>query len=126
VNSTTTETTTDEVNGKVYGPILFDVNKTTVHRSSLPVIDQEAQRLKEHKGLNLIIDGHADASGSESFNMVLSVQRAKAVKTELTKRGINPNRLKTRGHGSKIPAATNSTTEGKRENRRATMTQIQK
>jgi outer membrane protein OmpA-like peptidoglycan-associated protein len=102
-------------------PILFDVNKTIIHSSSMPVIEEAANEMKEHKNASLVIDGHADASGVRAKNDVLSLKRAIAVKTELTKRGISPARMKTRGHGSNSPAATNSTYEGKKENRRATM-----
>lgn len=102
-------------------PILFDVNKTVIHNSSMPVIEEAANEMKEHKNASLVIDGHADASGVPAKNDVLSLKRANAVKTELTKRGVNPARMKTRGHGSNVPAATNSTYDGKQENRRATM-----
>jgi len=102
-------------------PIMFDVNEATIHPSSYPVIEEAAEELKENRGSYLTINGHADASGSESFNRVLSLRRANSVKKQLTKKGINPNRLKTRGYGSSIPAATNSTTEGKQQNRRAVM-----
>jgi outer membrane protein OmpA-like peptidoglycan-associated protein len=124
--TTTTVVSTDlEYEGKnidISTPIMFEVNKTVVHSSSYPVIDNAAEKMKENKSLNITIDGHADASGSEAFNRTLSLGRANSVKNELTKRGINPKRLKTRGHGSKVPAATNSTYEGKKENRRAVMT----
>ncbi len=102
-------------------PILFDVNKTNIHASSYPLIDEAAKEMNEDKNAHLTINGHADASGSEAKNQVLSLKRAIAVKAQLTKRGVNGNRLKAVGHGSKMPAATNSTYEGKRENRRAVM-----
>lgn len=102
-------------------PILFDVNKTTIYPESYMIIDEAAEELKNDQRATLVIDGHADASGSEDKNRVLSMGRAKSVKTELVKRGINASRMKTVGHGSSIPAATNSTYDGKQQNRRATM-----
>ncbi|MCW3124046.1 MAG: hypothetical protein JWQ38_3538 [Flavipsychrobacter sp.] len=102
-------------------PILFDVNKTTIYTESYLIIDEAALELKADKNATLIIDGHADASGSEAKNIVLSAGRAKSVKTALIKRGINANRMKTVGHGSRVPAATNNTYDGKKQNRRATM-----
>ncbi len=103
-------------------PILFDVNKTTIHQSSIPVIDKAVEELKANIYINIIVDGHADASGPEPANIILSKERAEAVKTALIKRGINSRRIRTRGHGSSIPAATNNTVEGKHQNRRAVMT----
>ena len=105
----------------ISAPILFDVNKTTVHSSSMSLIDNAAEELKENKRSTLTIDGHADASGSVAGNDRLSLERANAVKSQLTKRGINPNRMKTKGHGSRVPAATNATYDGKQQNRRAEM-----
>jgi len=102
-------------------PILFDLNEAVVHESSYPVIEAAAEQLKENKGLSLTIDGHADTTGPESFNRPLSLRRANSVKTQLEKRGINPGRVKTKGHGSRIPAATNTTYEGRQQNRRAVM-----
>ena len=100
-------------------PILFDVNKATIHKSSYPEIERAAEDMKKDKSIKLVIDGNADNTGKESFNRVLSLERAKAVKTQLAKRGVNPKRMKTKGFGSKDPAATNSTKEGKQLNRRA-------
>ncbi len=101
--------------------IMFEVNMSVVHPSSIPVIEEAVLQLNENKSSTVTIDGHADASGPEAFNKVLSLDRAKAVKTQLTQRGVNPSRVKTVGHGSKDPEATNSTYEGKQQNRRAKM-----
>lgn len=49
---------------------------------------------------NFIIEGHTDASGADSYNLKLSQQRAKAVKTFLVKKhGIDLDRLETIGKG---------------------------
>lgn len=102
-------------------PILFEVNKSKIHSISMPVIEDAVNELNMHKRSTIIIDGHADASGPESVNRVLSLERANAVRDELKMRGVNTNRLKTVGHGSRVPAATNDTYEGKEQNRRAVM-----
>ncbi|MES2701516.1 MAG: OmpA family protein [Bacteroidota bacterium] len=102
-------------------PILFEVNKSTIQHASIPVIEQAVEELNQNKKATIVIDGHADASGPESVNVILSRERANSVKSELTQRGVNPKRLKTRGHGSSKPAASNDTYEGKLQNRRASM-----
>ncbi len=116
---TVVETTNDEY--EIATPVLFDVNMTTIHQEAYSEIDAAADTMKENKHLTMIIDGNADSTGVESFNKTLSIERANAVKAELVKKGINPNRIITRGHGSRIPVATNRTYEGKQENRNATM-----
>lgn len=107
--------------GDLNTPILFEVNLSEIKRSSLPGIEDAVEKLNEDRNATLTIDGHADASGPEEFNEELSRDRANAVKSELTQRGINGNRVRTMGHGSNIPAATNATYEGKQQNRRAQM-----
>ena len=103
-------------------PIKFDLNKATVHTSSYPIIDEAVIEIKENKGSSMTIDGNADTTGRESWNRVLSLMRANSVKNELVKRGVSPKRIKTKGHGSRVPAATNETAEGRQQNRRAVMT----
>ena len=105
-------------------PILFDLNKTTVHKVSYPVLDEAAEELKTNKRLKIDVEGHADTTGPEALNRGLSLRRANSVKNELVKRGVDAKRIKTRGHGSRIPAATNMTAEGRQENRRAVMNPV--
>ena len=105
----------------VTGPIYFDVNRNAVHTSSLPILESAAKELGEEKDLFIIVDGHADKTGSASKNQVLSLKRANAVKKYLVEMGVNPSRIKVVGHGSAMPAASNDSPEGRALNRRATM-----
>jgi|GEM_PF-463803 len=102
-----------------FAPILFDVNKSTIHHSSYPEIDKAAREMSKDKNAEIVIDGNADITGNKSFNEKLSLQRANSVKKQLEKRGVNPKRVKTRGNGSRVPVATNKTVKGKQKNRRA-------
>ena len=78
--------------------------------------------MKADKSKTLVIDGYTDITGPLYFNKALSVKRANAVKKDLTKRGVNPRRLKTVGHGPNHPVGDNTTPEGRQQNRRAVMT----
>jgi outer membrane protein OmpA-like peptidoglycan-associated protein len=103
-------------------PILFDVNKTTVAKSSVPVLETAIQKLKEEgTGTIVIVDGYTDNTGSKAYNKKLSMRRAMAVKKQLVKMGADPKRIKVIGHGSKNPAASNKTRAGRMQNRRAVM-----
>ncbi len=109
----------DEV--KVSTPIMFEVNKTVIHKSSYPTLEEAVKKLNEDKDTYIIIDGYTDITGKPAYNRKLSVKRANAVKEHLEKMGISPKRIKIVGHGSKSPAASNDTEEGRMENRRAVM-----
>ena len=63
-------------------------------------------RLPEVRGKKVVIVGHADASGSEQYNQVLSERRAATVRTYLTSRfGIAADRLEAQGEGETDPLA---------------------
>ena len=103
-------------------PMLFDVNLYVLHAEAYQVIEKAVALLKTNKGSMISIEGNADSTGEEAKNVPLSMNRAMAVKDELTKRGVKANRIKTIGHGSRDPVATNRTHFGKQENRNAVMT----
>jgi len=109
----------DEV--KVTTPIMFEVNRTVIHKSSYPVLDEAVKLLNEDKSSYIIVDGYTDITGKPAYNKALSLKRANAVKAQLIKMGISVRRIKIVGHGSKSPAASNDTEEGRMENRRAVM-----
>ncbi len=112
-------TVTDETD--ISTPILFDINKTYINPSFYPIINEAAEEMKKNKKASMAIDGDADITGPEANNRTLSIDRANSVKHQLVKRGINPKRISTVGHGSRHPIATNQTVEGRQENRRAVM-----
>jgi len=64
------------------------------------------------------INGHTDNVGTDSDNLRLSTNRAKAVQDFLIEKGITANRLKYKGFGESQPIDNNDTAVGKRNNRR--------
>ena len=47
----------------------------------------------------IVVSGHADWRGEQSANMELALRRANTVKDELTTRGIDPQRVRTKSRG---------------------------
>jgi outer membrane protein OmpA-like peptidoglycan-associated protein len=64
------------------------------------------------------IEGHTDSAGDAVKNRALSQERAEAVATYLTQKGIAAERLTAKGHGPDNPIASNRTAEGRAKNRR--------
>jgi outer membrane protein OmpA-like peptidoglycan-associated protein len=64
------------------------------------------------------IQGHTDTQGGKAHNRRLSQSRSDSVKAALVKRGIDANRLVTKGYGQEVPVADNATPAGREKNRR--------
>ena len=65
------------------------------------------------------IEGNTDSTGSRTYNIQLSHQRADAVRNYLIEKyGFPGARLRTAGNGPDKPIATNGTAEGREKNRR--------
>ena len=102
-------------------PILFDFDKSTIHKSSYAELNEAAREMKKDKKSTITIDAYTDKIGTKEYNQALSVRRAEAVKDYLIRKGISAHRLKIKGFGEKYPVAPNNTAEGRAEDRRATM-----
>lgn len=98
--------------------IAFETGKATIKPSSYPTLDEAARVLNEYQDLRVEISGHTDSTGTLERNLVLSGERAAAVKTYLSAKGIGNQRIYTRGAGPNEPVADNATKEGKSKNRR--------
>ena len=77
-----------------------------------------AAALHKVGGKKVKIVGHTDSSGDASKNLLLSQQRANAVKDYLITKSVSADNLSTEGVGSNKPVADNDTAEGRRKNRR--------
>ncbi len=98
--------------------INFDSAKATIREDNLYIIDQLYNLLHKDPNLKFIIQGHTDNSGDADMNQRLSLARAKEVKAELEKKGIESNRLKAEGYGEEKPIVDNDTKENRAKNRR--------
>lgn len=97
--------------------ITFEENEWTLSVQVLPKLDTLFMNLKEGE-LRLKINGYTDDIGSEDDNIILSENRAKAVKEYLIAKGIAEERIEIKGFGGLNPIASNETEEGRSKNRR--------
>ena len=81
-------------------------------------LDKLAEVLKNNPDTNINIYGYTDSKGTDSYNLSLSDRRAAAVKTYLVSKGLASSRMLTMGMGEKEPIASNSTDDGRAQNRR--------
>lgn len=81
-------------------------------------LDKIGATLTEYEKTYVDVLGHTDSVGSDAFNQTLSEQRSQTVADYLTGRGLQRARLATRGYGESQPRASNTTEEGRAQNRR--------
>lgn len=98
--------------------ITLDVGSAELSQAARNELDALAKALQRFPDVSIEIHGHADSRGADSFNQLLSEQRANRVRDYLVERGIDAARLQTRGFGSSRPVADNSTEQGRQQNRR--------
>ncbi|MEJ2005303.1 MAG: OmpA family protein, partial [Cyclobacteriaceae bacterium] len=99
-------------------PVYFNLAESEVRTESYTVLQWIAQFLNENQGYQLEIIAHADKTGSEEYNMLLTRQRGQAVFDALLRSGVSPVSMMIRARGSSEPAADNSTPLGRQLNRR--------
>lgn len=74
---------------------------------------------------NIILEGHTDSKGSESYNSKLSQARANTAKDILVNRyGVDSMKLNPMGYGESRPVDTNNTEQGRQNNRRVVATVV--
>lgn len=96
----------------------FDLNKAELKPAAQEKLDTYADYMARNPAKHIQVTGHTDATGTEAYNLSLSEKRAQAVKTYLTGKGIDGQRIEASGMGESAPIATNKTKAGRAENRR--------
>ena len=96
----------------------FDFNKADLKPEAKTKLDDLVSKTKEINLEVIIAVGHTDSIGGDAYNDKLSVKRAESIKTYLTSKGVEANRVYTEGKGKKQPVADNKTAEGRAKNRR--------
>jgi outer membrane protein OmpA-like peptidoglycan-associated protein len=100
------------------GDVLFEVNQATLKPGAMRHMYQLAEVLRQQPTRHVLIKGHTDSSGSDSYNFELSQRRAESVRDFLISTGVSPDRITARGYGEAYPVASNDTTSGRQQNRR--------
>ena len=102
---------------------LFDTGSAVIKAASVPSLERFVEMVKNNGTLRQIeIVGHTDSTGSMALNRKLSLDRAIAVRDFMVARGVNSAIISAQGVASTQPIASNSTAEGRAENRRVTLT----
>jgi len=88
------------------GDVFFDFDSATLKPGAYREIDRTANVLNRYPQTTILVAGHTDSSGSESYNQQLSERRAQAVRDALVNRGVDPRRLQVIGYGESQPISS--------------------
>lgn len=103
-------------------PILFGYATTEVYCSKqLKNFAKTAKLYLDTYGGKIILIGHTDTGPKAVNNFTLGLKRAISVKKILLMEGISADQIETYSHADAEPIADNSTTKGKQQNRRVTV-----
>ena len=100
------------------GDVLFEVDRAELRASAVRGFSKLVTFLRDHPEREVLIEGHTDSTGSDSYNLDLSRRRAGAVQDFLVQNGVNSERLTVIGYGETYPVASNDTNDGRQQNRR--------
>ena len=93
--------------------IFFDFDSDALTAASLQIVDDAVAMAEKLRIVDFSVTGHADRSGSEAYNLDLSLRRANAVRDALIQRGVKASGISVAGRGEAEPAIP--TADGVRE-----------
>ena len=96
----------------------FDFDKDLIKQESYITLTDLTLLMHKNPKIYLLIQGHASAEGTASYNLSLSARRAKAVQNFFISRGINKGRLIIDFYGEDTPLNKNATEQERADNRR--------
>lgn len=94
--------------GAITTPVYFQFDQATISDEGIRLLDQKVDALQRNPSVRIRIEGNADDSGSDEYNMALSQRRAGIVNRYLAERGIDASRVQIVSYGEEKPACTTS------------------
>jgi outer membrane protein OmpA-like peptidoglycan-associated protein len=98
--------------------VYFDTEKYNINSKSQETLNKLAGIFKEYPKSDILVEGHTDDTGSESYNLTLSKNRAQAVTNYLANNGVSSGRFDTKWYGESQAKYDNTTEDGRAKNRR--------
>lgn len=99
--------------------VFFAVDQSSLTQEAMQTLDGQAQWLMSNPNYLIVIEGHADETGTREYNVALGARRANSAREYLISRGVPGNRLRTISYGKERPVATCASESCWSQNRRA-------
>ena len=98
--------------------LLFAFDSDQIQPTAGTNLTELASSLQKYPESQLLIVGHTDNVGDDSYNQSLSQRRANSAAAYLAAQGVARTRLATSGKGEAEPVTTNESDAGRQQNRR--------
>jgi outer membrane protein OmpA-like peptidoglycan-associated protein len=98
--------------------VLFAHDSEQLNSEATTKLDELSNILNKYPDTYILVEGHTDASGSNSYNNKLSKRRAQEVSDYLSTHAIKESRIRTKWYGEDQPKFGNDTPENMAKNRR--------
>ena len=96
----------------------FDYDSAVLSQQTLSGLLSVADYLKSNPAVQILIEGHCDERGTRDYNIALGHKRADAVRKQLARMGVDPQRITTKSFGKERPAMRGASPEAWAKNRR--------
>lgn len=107
-----------EISVRLQDAILFDHNSASLRSASRSTLTDLAQNFRQYPDNRIVVEGHTDSTGTDTYNQRLSEDRAANVADFLIAQGVTAGDVIVYGFGETRPRSTNDTAEGRQLNRR--------
>ena len=96
----------------------FDYDSAVLSQQTLSGLLFVADYLKSNPAVQILVEGHCDERGTRDYNIALGHKRAEAVRKQLARMGVDPQRITTKSFGKERPAMRGASPEAWAKNRR--------
>ena len=90
----------------ITAPVYFQFDRSEITEEGTRSLDQKVDAMQRNPAVRIRIEGNADDSGSDEYNLALSQRRAAIAHRYFTDRGIDASRIKIAAYGEEHPACT--------------------
>lgn len=98
--------------------LMYDFDSDVIRAEAGRNLQNLATSLRKYPNTKLLVVGHTDSQGSDTYNQDLSTRRASSAAHYLGNYGVDASRIQSSGRGEAEPIATNETESGQQANRR--------
>ena len=83
--------------------IYYDFNKSKIRPDAAVELNKLVKIMKDNPTIWIELGSHTDSRGTDAYNLKLSQRRADAAVKYIISRGVNKNRIESKGYGESQP-----------------------